>query len=168
MTSKVKTKINISTSKEISAMLGSGMFIKVGIVGEKGAATREKKDEDTEDLSNAEIGLKHEFGVFGGFGEDNIPMRSFLEMPLTTKFKSILKAMSSTTARSKLEKGKIEDFWGIIGAAAEAVIQDAFESGGFGKWKPLSPITKLKKGSSQILIDSAQLRKSITSEVVKK
>ncbi len=164
MTSRVKTKINISTTKEISAMMGSGMFIKVGIVGDEAATEREKKDDKEESLSNAEVGLKHEFGSV----TEKIPIRSFLKMPLETKFKSILKAMSSITARSKLEKGKIKDFWGIVGAAAESVIQDAFESGGFGKWKPLSPITKLKKGSSQILIDTAQLRKAITSEVVKK
>jgi len=164
MTSRVKTKINISTTKEISAMLGSGMFIKVGIVGDEAATEREKKDDKEESLSNAEVGLKHEFGSV----TEKIPIRSFLKMPLETKFKSILKAMSSTTARSKLEKGEIEDFWKIVGISAENVIQDAFESGGFGKWKPLSAFTKLKKGSSQILIDTAQLRKAITSEVVKK
>lgn len=52
-----------------------------------------------------------------------------------------------------------------LGIACENVIQDAFSSGGFGFWKFILPSTVRRKGSARELIDTGQLRRSITSKV---
>lgn len=54
--------------------------------------------------------------------------------------------------------------------AGEALVRvyDAFETGGFGKWAPISPITKehrQKDKESPPLTDTGQLRNSVTAEV---
>ena len=47
-------------------------------------------------------------------------------------------------------------------------MQEAFETGGFGAWEPIKEATSSRKGSSQILIDSSQLRRSVISKVEKR
>ena len=53
----------------------------------------------------------------------------------------------------------------LLGVYGESIVQEAFETGGFGTWEPLSQETVEAKGSNSILIDTAQLRRSITSKV---
>lgn len=111
--------------------------------------------------TNAQIGVLHEFGSI----TRNIPPRSFLRMPLTLKLFDEIKTMPNRLA-NMLYVGNIRGFYDLIGIAAENVVQDAFDDHGPG-WKALSPVTIAEKGSSSQLIDSGQLRKSITSRVVK-
>jgi hypothetical protein len=54
----------------------------------------------------------------------------------------------------------------LLGVMGEETVQEAFATGGFGQWPALRPRTIQRKGSSRILIDSAQLRKAVTSRVV--
>jgi len=54
-----------------------------------------------------------------------------------------------------------------VGIKAEAIIQEAFASGGFGTWADLEEQTIRRKGSSSKLIDKGELRKSVSSEVEK-
>ena len=53
-----------------------------------------------------------------------------------------------------------------LGVVAEGTIQKAFATGGWGEWPKLSPVTIRRKKSSKILIDTSQLRRSISSRVV--
>jgi hypothetical protein len=46
----------------------------------------------------------------------------------------------------------------LLGVMGEETVQEAFATGGFGQWPALRPRTIQRKGSSRILIDSAQLR----------
>jgi hypothetical protein len=56
-----------------------------------------------------------------------------------------------------------------MGHQAEAVIQDAFDSQGFGQWdKNISKVYITAKGSDTPLIDTGFLRQSVTSKVSKK
>jgi phage gpG-like protein len=50
-----------------------------------------------------------------------------------------------------------------VGVLAEKVIAEAFATGGFGKWKPHSP--GYENNTGDILVDTTQLRDSISSEV---
>ena len=110
--------------------------------------------------TNAEIGFLHEFGSESG----TIPMRSFLRMPLAIKSKEIL-ADAFKGAAELLAKGQIKQILARLGVACEKQIQLAFASSGFGQWKPDAPLTVAIKGSSTPLIDTAQLRRSIASQV---
>lgn len=152
-----KVKLNTKILEKLQAELdnGKGSRVKVGVL-----ASRAERPDNTE-LNNADIGAVHELGS----QEGNIPRRSFLEMPITTKFPANLK----TVKKAKLIKLIIEKGLGeglkVLGVLGEQVVDDAFATRGFGTWAPNSEATKERKGSDSPLIDKAFLRKSITSKV---
>lgn len=93
------------------------------------------------------------------------PARSFLEMPLTTELPSIVRGDAAHLASLFVTDGHklvLEQ----IGFMGQAAVQEAFDTGGFGTWQPNSEKTKEWKGSDRPLIDSSQLRESISSRVV--
>ena len=135
--------------------------VKVGILGSK--ATQKHNGTDK---TNAEIGFLNEFGS----ASQHIPERSFIRMPLRTKLNQYIrqkKSLSAEQFEKAIKEGKEEDFAKKVGIVAEEVIQDAFASRGFGKWAPNAPRTIAEKGSDSPLIDTGQLRRSITSKVIK-
>lgn len=111
-------------------------------------------------LTNAELGLIHELGSV----ERGIPKRSFLRMPISEKSKEIL-ADAMKGAPELLAKGDIRGILVRLGIACEKWIQLAFATRGFGSWQPDAPKTARRKGSNSPLIDTAQLRRSIASQV---
>ena len=127
---------------------------RVGILGDKN-----KRDDTT--LTNAEIGAVHEFGSLSR----NIPKRSFIRMPLEVKLPDWIKRHGDDYFYFA-ERGALEVFYEGLGLDAEVMIAEAFETGGFGTWKPDSPQTIKRKGSDWILVDKSELRNSISSEVV--
>ena len=129
--------------------------VKVGILGKK-------NNRSDGEMTNAEIGLIHEYGS----RTRNIPIRSFLRMPISVKSKDIIK-MASINALKLMTDGKGKQVFKNIGIACEAVIQDAFGSRGFGTWEGNRPSTIKRKKSDSPLIDMGFLRKSISSEVIK-
>jgi phage gpG-like protein len=156
---------------------GRGHVIRVGIFGSKNTAhrpavgksrnskgERKTKGIQTSALTNAEVGAKHEYGDLSG--KPPIPARSFLRMPIWMKQKEIMGRVGKVTWRF-LEHGDIMGLLKRFGLECENVVQDAFSTGGFGQWSPLSDVTKKRKGSDAILIDTGQLRRSIASDVVK-
>lgn len=111
--------------------------------------------------SNADIGLKHEFG------EDGLPVRSFLRMPVTTHLQQFLdksEAFSEDVLKIVVEQGKLDEWMKLVGTTAEATIASAFATGGFGNWRPSNMVYKKVH---QTLVESEQLRESILSKVVK-
>jgi len=105
----------------------------------------------TDGRTNAEIGSIHEFGSLDG----KIPMRSFLRMPL---YEWLGKEIKNIQKQKDLN---IEEVAEQIGIAAVAVITDAFATNGFGTWE------KCKTKDEDILVDTGQLRDSISYEVEK-
>lgn len=108
--------------------------------------------------SNAEIGAHHEFGT------ENLPRRSFLFVPLSDKLPGAL-------AKAKLHREELAGFAGPEGLTlilkkiaifCEGIVAQAFETGGFGMWPPSD--MRYKK-VHQTLVETQQLRNSITSEV---
>jgi phage gpG-like protein len=110
------------------------------------------------DLTNGDIGAVHEFGSMS----QHIPQRSFLRMPLTTRLKD---NVSSNWGEIILRQG-FNSALRKLGVMGENTVQKAFATGGFGIWPKLKPATIARKRSSAILIDTAQLRRSISSRVV--
>ena len=62
--------------------------------------------------------------------------------------------------------------YGILGELAYAVatsaleiIDEAFETSGFGEWQPNSPLTIREKGSAMPLIDEGRLRNAVTYDI---
>lgn len=146
----------------------------VGVLGSHSARSPFPGEETG--LTNADIGKDHEFGnpnnVIDGHPAP-LPQRSFLRMPLFSKLPDAINKLG----RDKWRKLILED--GLIMALSnlavlgEDVVQQAFETRGFGTWVPLAGITirrKREKGRAAdpvaILIDSAQLRQGVTSRVI--
>jgi hypothetical protein len=140
-------------NKVVKALSGQKYVVKVGILGNK--VSRKSNV-----LTNAEVGLVHEFGS----ASRKIPPRSFLRMPIYTQAEKIIKE-TSAGAENDIAEGRIVRVMTRLGVAAENAIQDAFGSAGFGNWAPDKPATVRRKGSESPLIDTAQLRKSISSKV---
>ena len=135
--------------KELSATCRD-YSVHIGIFGNK---AQRKKGE----VTNPELGVIHEFGS----PAHGIPPRSFLRMPLAVKSSEIVAQVKTTENWKNLEHGKPLPVLKDLGHACEAFIEESFDTGGFGTWAAL----KSRKGSP--LVDTGQLRRSVTSKVVK-
>ena len=138
----------------MKAFKGDLPKVRVGVLA--GAKTSRNDGKPT----NAEVGAAHEYGT------SKMPRRSFLRVPITDNLQKYLKAsglLDKKTLKRVIEEGSVREWMKQIGIVCERIVQEAFASGGFGKWKPLSPGYENETG--QILMDTRQLRNSITSVV---
>lgn len=154
-------KVNLKRLNKLTKVLGGKFSIKVGIMG----SNAQKEHADSK-LTNAQIGFINEFGSYSR----KIPPRSFLEMPLRLYLADYLlkkKAFSQEAIDEAVKNGTLLDLAKKVGIVAEEVIQQAFATRGFGQWKPNAPSTIKSKGSDSPLIDTGELRRSITSKAEK-
>lgn len=153
--SDVKIKFDLTKLNSIVGNLETKMVAKVGILGDKNKRNEAGK-------SNAEIGATHEYGSFS----DNIPKRSFLKDPLfKLRKKELIDGTAKIVNRNLGNENSVKIIYKQLGLLGEYIVKMAFSTGGFGTWKPLSQTTIDKKGSNKILVDTSQLRRSITSKV---
>jgi len=154
--------------------LRSKYHVRVGVFGDKNV-----RDDG---LTNAEVGAVHEFGSV----ERKIPQRSFLRTPLIMKAQAAVSKEIKEKDLKALTKYDVVGYLKRVGKIAEGVVDQAFQTGCWGQWPQLAYSTLLSKlrGSLQrrrqmaaeqihegkqhsaILVQSAQLRHSITSKVV--
>lgn len=109
--------------------------------------------------NNATIGAYHEFGT------SELPQRSFLRVPISEHLENKMEssgALNKDTLDQVVKQGSVTPWLKKIAVLAEGIVAEAFETGGFGKWKP-SDMTHKK--NHQTLVETQQLRNSITSEV---
>lgn len=157
-----EVKTDFTLLDNLKMMLGKAPYVKVGILGS--STSRKIKANKREVSANATIGFKHEVGSYS----DKIPRRSFLEMPIRTKFEEYMEKsekLSRDEFKKAVKEGKLFRFMKLMGILGERCVLDAFSTRGFGKWKPNAPYTIAQKGSDSPLIDTGELRKSITSSV---
>ena len=157
MPSKVRVRSNLKGFDRLKANLKSKLVAKVGIFSGENSRDEGK-------LTNAEIGARHEFGVIS----EGLPRRSFLRDPIEIKNKELLSQATKIIKANIDKENGDEKIFELIGIVGESIVQEAFASGGFGTWKPLSPATVAEKGNSTILIDTVQLRRAVISKVDKK
>jgi hypothetical protein len=147
--------------------------VRVGVLGNK--ADRFDDAGSKQKLNNPSLGLTHEFGSM----TRNIPARSFLRMPLRTRLPARMEQIGRAFWRAMILKRGPLYALRALGVEAENIVQEAFETGGFGHWPKWSPryarwraayerarsklVGPLRPGS--LLILSAQLRRAITSRV---
>lgn len=143
--------------KLIKALKGKVPVAKVGILGSHAVRTAEEKKEMGP--NNAEVGATHEFGT------SKLPQRSFLRVPITENLQKYLEksgALDKNVILQAIKDNSLFTFVKKLGAIGEAISLDSFDSGGFGKWKPSNMEFKKNK---QTLVETQQLRNSISSEV---
>ncbi|MBO7733118.1 MAG: hypothetical protein J6S67_11210 [Methanobrevibacter sp.] len=149
-------KLNNTKLKVLNKEFGKDYAAYVGILGSDASSLHEDSD-----YTNAQIGAVQEFGSIS----NNIPARSFIRMPLEMRLPNWV-AEHSKDYMNACVNGKKREFYNKMALQAEIIIQEAFESRGFGQWKENMPSTIKRKGSDMPLIDTGALRRSISSEVV--
>lgn len=140
--------------KLIKAFKGKLPVARVGIIGTS------ENSRSGGGLTNAMIGAKHEFGALG------MPMRSFLRIPIAENMQSFLGksgAFTKEVLKDVIKTGSLVPWLTKIGIVGEAIVAEGFASNGFGKWAPWRGSYQSRTGN--ILVDSTQLKNSITSDV---
>lgn len=102
-----------------------------------------------------QVARAHELGK-------GVPKRAFIEPALETNRRKYLSIMASQITPMLRGAQTMRNVWGLIGATAVGDVQQYMVTAQF---TPLSPITIARKGSSRALIDTGQLRQSITYRV---
>lgn len=146
------TEVNVKPlEKLLKALKAKPVFGRIGILG--------KDQRQGEEVTNAEVGAFHEFGT------SQLPVRSFLRIPITERLnKELVKAggVDEDTMKEVVRTGTVVPWIKKILIVAEGIVIDAFDTGGFGKWPPSNMANKT---NHQTLVETAQLRNSITTEV---
>lgn len=146
-----KTTLRLDGFEKLLKALKKPPSVHVGVLGDTNARGGGGP-------SNAEIGAIHEFGM------GSHPVRSWLRMPLQVFLnKAIEKGITKKDIQDAIKKGDLTPIMAKIGIIAEGIVQDGFDTGGFGTWPP-SDMTK--KQNPQTLVETGQLRAAVTSEVV--
>lgn len=138
----------------LKALEGKASIGRVGILGSSSRADGK--------ATNALIGAVHEFGT------STVPMRSFLRMPLTERLAKTLQAsgaFSESALNDVIKQGSMKPWVEKMSIEAVGVVLDAFDTGGFGRWQALSPATLEQKKVKMVLVETQQLRNSITYDV---
>lgn len=129
---------------------------KIGIMGDK---AMRKANTGEPGVTNADIGARHEYGI-------GVPQRSFLRTPISDNLANYLKksgALDEDVMKEVVKTGAVTPWLKKVAVVGESIVADAFSSNGFGKWQPWAP--GYVNNTGQILVDTQQLRNSITSVV---
>lgn len=100
----------------------------------------------------------HQFGSI----ERNIPPRPFLDKGVekgSDKYKKLAKSRMKPILQGRLS---VDNYYKLAGQIATAEVKKYIREGDF---VPLSPMTIKRKGSSKPLIDTGQMRNTVTYEV---
>ncbi len=151
----VKIKDTDKGYRKMLKLLTSGKkpVVQVGIFGEKGAETHK----DSDGLTVLEVGAFHEFGL------GNNPERSFIRGWVDENESKVVEFLGKEVERAT--KNGAEDFdQGLerLGLFCQSGIQARMSQ---GIPPPLKKATVDRKGSTVPLIDTGQLRASITYKV---
>lgn len=159
MTSQTKITYNLKGLDVLEKELGGAYRARVGILGSHAARN------DGEPIDNATLGVIQMFGSFS----KKIPARDFLFTPIVSHGKEIVRDMAaSSKVKAALGAGQFKMVYELLGTAALKVVLEGFETAGFGQWAPNKPSTIRRKKSDRPLIDSSQLRRAQSSDVVGK
>ena len=111
--------------------------------------------------TNADIGAAHEFGT------TTIPQRSFLRMPISEGLQGEMEssgALDKDVLANVIKSGSVVPWLKKVSKLALNLVFDAFDTEGNGKW-PAWKIPGYTNNTGQLLLDTQQLRNSITDEV---
>ena len=113
----------------------------------------------TDGGNNAQIGFYHEFGI------GHNPQRSFLRTPIQDNLQKQLQksgALDKDALKQMTTEGDMTLWLEKVAVLMEAIVAEGFNTGGYGKW-PASNMDHKK--NAQTLVETQQLRNSISTEV---
>lgn len=144
----------------IRALKQKAPTIKIGILG---STARKPKNGNANVPTNATVGAVHEFGA----PARGIPQRSFLRIPLSENLNKELERsglLDKEALNEVIKSGTMLPWMEKVAICAEAVVDDAFETSGGGKW-PAWKNKNYHNEGGMLLVDTGSLRESVTSEV---
>lgn len=118
------------------------------------------EDHGGSDLTVAQVARIHEFGAPSA----GIPERPFLRVAIDKNRGKYVRINRESVLGMSSGRLSMEQALGRLGVAAKADVQVEITTGNFA---PLKPETIARKGSSKPLIDSGQMRQSVTWEIEK-
>lgn len=146
--------VNLKGLDQVIKALKVKASAKIGIFGGGGR--------EGSSVSNAQIGFWHEYGT------TKMPKRSFLREPIAEYLDKKLEgsgAFDKEVLEQVVAQGTIIPWLKKVAILAEEIVAEGFATGGYGKWAPLKHSTLARKKVLQILVETQQLRNSITTEV---
>ena len=153
-------KFDLQGMDDLIKSLNDGYFIRVGIIGSKATATHDKESNKT----NAKIGTFHEFGGKSKNGKDQPPRRSFLADSLKFKINfdsQQMKQVKQDMFKFVFQEKNPKKFLASLGAECLRAIQEAFETNGFGKWKPLASLKTVEQRYEKSIRGYERVRKAM-------
>lgn len=152
--SEIVKNFDFSKFRELRSRL-EGMADKEVVVG----VTRATAGRDeTGEINNAELAAVHEFGTKDG----RIPERSFIRSSMTENKEKYVGTHAENLRKVVRGEMPFDKSLDLLGVRAAADVQQNIRDGDF---VPLAQSTIDRKGSSKPLIDTGNLRQSITHEV---
>lgn len=145
----------------IKALKTKPPVARVGVLG--GGAARKPKEGSSGGSTNAEILAAHEYGA----PARGLPARSVLRVPLADKLTETLLssgALGKEEAKQVVKTGSIMPWMRKVAAVAEEIVRGGFDTAGYGKWKGWKDPNYMNN-AGMVLVDTTQLRDSITSDV---
>lgn len=112
----------------------------------------------TGEINNAELAAVHEFGTKDG----RIPERSFIRSSMADNRDTYVKSHADNLRKVVRGEMPFDKSLDLLGVRAAADVQQNIRNGDF---ESLAQATIDRKGSSKPLIDTGNLRQSITHEV---
>lgn len=106
-------------------------------------------------------------GASAEFGSEHSPMRSFLRVPITDNLQNKMDesgALDEGVLKEVIRIGTVLPWLKKVAVLAEGIVAEAFETGGFGEW-PAWRNPDYRNNTGMLLVDTQQLRNSISSEV---
>lgn len=135
-----------------------------------GIPSGSKARKDNGGITNAELGMIHEFGS----PDKGIPERSFIRSTFAEEADNIGQLMTVKVKGLLNNKGSVNDVYSVIGKYVKGRVVEKITDGQFTpnkdetlnrKLKRISKKKRKAKDANKPLIDTGQLRASITYEV---
>lgn len=155
---QTEIKVNLDALESIRKEVGDSYRARVGVLG----GTAHQTDGSDSSLTNATLMLIMMFGSI----TKNIPPRDPLLAPILRHRRDLIRKLGGGQMKAAFERRDYKAMFALLGVAGEEIVQQAFETSGDGTWPPNRPATIKAKGSSKPLINTSQLRRSVSSDVV--
>lgn len=156
-----ETTLNVKGLDQLlRALKAKPPVARVGILGSKSTRSKNKGNQNP---TNAEIGAVHEFGS----PARNIPARSFLRIPISENLEKYMERaglFNEGTLKEVIKNKSLVPWTKTVAVLAEEIVGDAFDTHGFGNWEPWRN-SSYTNNTGDLLVDTQQLRNSITHEV---
>ena len=156
-TARVNVRDTGATALEARLRRATGARVRVGVL-EEATKTESGEGETRAPLTLLEVAALHEFGAPGA----GIPQRSFIRAGVDENLERI-QTIQRTLGRQVLGGIELPVALDRLGAKVAAMLQNRISA---GIEPPNSPETIERKGSSKPLVDTGQLKASITWLVV--